>query len=162
MNAPIIYRPNFITKASWFQERLQKLNWVRRGETPRMEYYVNDANEPYEYGRGEFRRQYLPQLWSDELRTIQGILEFVTKTKFEVCFLNRYLDQPTHWTLARRPRTSRAARPPTRAWGAATIAPTEPSCRAMSACRTITTGTVVAEKPSGPMLSAISPGNPTS
>ena len=94
MNAPIKYIPNFVTDPDQALIRLQTdLDWERRGDTPRSEYYCNDHPNPYQYGKGIGRREYIPRPYTDTIMRIRNQLEAFTGTVFEVCFLNRYHDQ---------------------------------------------------------------------
>lgn len=87
----------FITDAaSAFGALSTELSWVRRGTTPRYEYYINAVNVPYTYGKGEFARTYEPQAMHTVVKNIQDAIEDLVKTKFEVCFLNRYINQSDH------------------------------------------------------------------
>lgn len=91
---PIFYTPNFIDRPNDILLSLQKnLQWERRGDTPRCEYYCNDHDLPYVYGKGKGRREYLPRPYTPEILLIRKQLEAATNTIYEVCFLNRYLNQ---------------------------------------------------------------------
>lgn len=91
---PVTYHPNFIQhpKDAFIQLR-DELDWERRGDAPRSEYYCNDYPENYAYGRGKGRRLYEPRPYHPQIIAIRSALEKLTGTAFEVCFLNRYLDQ---------------------------------------------------------------------
>jgi len=104
MDVPITYLPNFIGEPDKILAVLQnELEWERRGDTPRSEFYSNDVGEPYTYGNGAGRRTYLARPYHAEVLAIRKRLEeFVAssfvfhqpvKPVFEVCFLNRYLNQ---------------------------------------------------------------------
>lgn len=99
MDALVTYYPKFFMPAEdFFLDRLsQDLAWVRRDNTPRMEYYVNSLNVPYTYGKGVGQRTYEPQEDHFVIQAIRSGLHIETcipeGTKFEVCFLNRYLHQ---------------------------------------------------------------------
>lgn len=88
------YTPGFLKNPDEiFKELWNELAWQRRGETPRREYYSNDIDVPYVYGKGAGQREYFPQPWHPRMREIQRQLEAFTGTRFEVCFLNGYDDQ---------------------------------------------------------------------
>lgn len=96
MNAPITYIPDFVPlKTEWFNTLSNELDWERR-DAPRQEYYSNDFPKPYIYGRGKGQREYLPKPWHPVMMRIREALEALTGAKFEVCFLNRYLNQSMH------------------------------------------------------------------
>lgn len=96
MSAPILYLPNFIADPDQAFEALRDdLHWEHR-DAPRHEYYCNDIPKPYVYGRGRGQREYKPQPYHPEILRIRRALEEHTKTVFEVCFLNYYLDQSDH------------------------------------------------------------------
>ena len=71
-----------------------ELAWVRREGTPRSEYYFNQANVPYTYGRGRGVREYQPQPSNPVIDLL--IEKLAPYAKFEVCFLNRYHNQSDH------------------------------------------------------------------
>jgi alkylated DNA repair dioxygenase AlkB len=94
---PITYIPGFVSEPNKVLERLQKeLDWERRADAPRSEYYCNDFTEPYTYGNGTGRRTYYPRPYHPEVLAIRQKLEEVCGCKFEVCFLNRYMNQSDH------------------------------------------------------------------
>lgn len=95
--APTVYVPKFVIDADQVFANLQKnLDWERRGDAPRSEYYCNDFNKPYTYGKGRGVRTYQPKSYHQDILTIREAIEEVTGTSFEVCFLNRYHDQSDH------------------------------------------------------------------
>lgn len=96
MDAPIIYIPKAIPNPeALFTELSTNLTWEKR-EAPRQEYYCNDIPKPYVYGTGRGQRLYNPQPYTGAIMTIRKIAEEMAGAKFEVCFLNRYLDQKDH------------------------------------------------------------------
>lgn len=76
-----------------FKVLTEELDWLRRDGAPRMEYYCNEVPVPYTYGRGRGERTYEVQPWHPALLLIKTAAEQFAGCKFEVCFLNRYLDQ---------------------------------------------------------------------
>lgn len=95
MNPPITYIAAFVTDPDRLFEELKSLDWEHR-DAPRQEYYCNDFPEPYVYGRDRGRRLYEPRPYTSAITTIRQALEAHTNEKFEVCFLNRYLNQSDH------------------------------------------------------------------
>jgi alkylated DNA repair dioxygenase AlkB len=94
MEPPIKYIPEFVPNPDAVFAALSKdLEWERRSDAPRCEYYCNDIKEPYVYGRGKGRRLYEVRPWHPAILEIRAKLEETLGTKLEVCFLNRYLDQ---------------------------------------------------------------------
>lgn len=94
MTLPITYIPDFITNPNSFLLTLQStLDWERRSDAPRCEYYNNDLGTPYTYGRGQGQRTYLSKPMTPEILKIRTPVEERANCKFEVVFLNRYLDQ---------------------------------------------------------------------
>lgn len=94
---PIKYNSEYLLNHLEIFENLKKdLNWERRGETPRCEYYINDLNKPYTYGVGRGERTYFPQVTHPDILSIKEKIENEFGCKFEACFLNRYLDQSDH------------------------------------------------------------------
>jgi len=97
LSPPISYIPNFVDEPDRVLAALQNdLEWERRADAPRCEYYSNDFPEPYVYGRGTGQRTYHPRPYHPDVLAIRAKLEAYCKCKFEVCFLNRYLNQSDH------------------------------------------------------------------
>lgn len=96
MKPPIEYMPAFVKNTSETYKALASLNWERRGDAPRCEYYCNDTPAPYVYGRGKGRREYLPKPYVPEILAIRKKLEERVGAKLDVCFLNMYLNQSDH------------------------------------------------------------------
>lgn len=95
--APITYVPGFVDDADIAFARLRdELEWERRDDTPRSEYYCNDIPKSYVYGRGRGEREYHPKPYHEVILAIRHKIEAITNCKFEVCFLNRYHDQSDH------------------------------------------------------------------
>lgn len=94
---PITYLAGFVPGPQKSLILLQnELEWERRSDAPRCEYYCNDVDEPYIYGRGRGQRTYLVRPYHPEILAIRKLLEDYAHCKFEVCFLNRYLNQSDH------------------------------------------------------------------
>lgn len=94
MKAPVQYYKTFVPNPDDAFKRLQaELDWERRDTTPRSEYYCNDIVQPYIYGTGRGRRTYYVKPWHPVIMDIRLQLEELVKSRFEVCFLNRYLNQ---------------------------------------------------------------------
>lgn len=94
MAAPVIYLPEFVPDAQDAFQRLRyELDWERREDAPRSEYYCNDLPVPYVYGRGKGVREYHPKPYHAVILRIRKAIEAITGTTFEVCFLNMYLSQ---------------------------------------------------------------------
>ena len=102
MSAPFTYHTDFLpaSAGALFDQLRNELAWVRHGEgtVPRMEYYVSKLGLPYTYGKGEFARTYQPQPTHDAIEAIRiGVEMYLDEgVTFEVCFLNRYLNQSDH------------------------------------------------------------------
>lgn len=85
-----IYIERFVANPDVALKRLSvELEWERREDAPRSEYYCNDTPEPYTYGKGRGRRTYEVRPWHAEILAACGCV-------FDTCFLNRYLDQRDH------------------------------------------------------------------
>lgn len=97
MKAPIIYERGFVNDpGSIFTSLWEGLAWERRGSTPRREYYCNDVEVPYVYGRGAGVREYLPKPWTPDLLAIKSAVEARVGAPMEVCFLNGYENGGDH------------------------------------------------------------------
>jgi len=94
MKAPVTYIPKFVPNPDEAFARLRdELTWERRQDVPRSEYYTNDTQKPYVYGRGNGRRTYEPRPYHDIILAIRRDLEAHTGALLDVCFLNMYLNQ---------------------------------------------------------------------
>lgn len=92
-----IYFENFIKNPDDVLDRLvNDLDWTRRGNTPRLEYYVSKLGLPYTYGVSTYAREYLSQPSHIVIENIEEALRDTTGASYEVCFLNRYEDQSDH------------------------------------------------------------------
>ncbi len=101
MNPPVDYVPNFlpalgIDPKGALAVLINDLYWVKKGDRPRHEYYVNRLGHPYQYGAPPGNIEYLAQPTHALIDIIWGLAEDACKTKFEVCFLNRYDDARMH------------------------------------------------------------------
>lgn len=88
------YKPGFIGNPDVaFKHLSTQLAWVKMGNTPRLEYYANLHNEPYTYGSGMGVRTYPLQPWDNEIENIRKKLLDEAGIDYDVCFLNRYVNQ---------------------------------------------------------------------
>jgi alkylated DNA repair dioxygenase AlkB len=94
MEAPVKYIRSFVPNPdAAFLALRDELAWERREDAPRSEYYVNDFPNAYVYGKGRGRRVYYPRPAHPIILALRKDLETLLGFKFEVCFLNRYLNQ---------------------------------------------------------------------
>jgi alkylated DNA repair dioxygenase AlkB len=78
---------------------INDLEWERRDDAPRYEYYCNDFPDPYTYGQGRGRRTYHPRPYHPAILAVRKQLEAqmsIFGVVFEACFVNRYLNQSDH------------------------------------------------------------------
>jgi alkylated DNA repair dioxygenase AlkB len=99
-----IYIPNFmdtVTSDEMFHNLWNDLNWERRSDAPRREYWTNVFDRPYSYGRGAGLRTYEAQPSTTDIRLCNIMIrnELVRQNMasdddklmfFEGCFLNGY------------------------------------------------------------------------
>lgn len=86
------YVPKEIADAE-FERLWNDLDWERRDGAPRREYWQNDYDLPYTYGRGAGERTYEAKPWDkfvDEYRVRQNE-EY--GFRLDCCFLNGYNDE---------------------------------------------------------------------
>lgn len=92
-NTPVKYHGDFVDNPTEVFDRLwAELEWVQRGNTPRLEYYCNVNGTPYTYGRGEGQKTYEAQPEHSLIKEIRDKLTLTTGYAYEVCFLNGYRD----------------------------------------------------------------------
>lgn len=88
-----IYIPDFIEAGSssrLFNGLWTQLNWERRGDAPRREYWSNDFDRAYSYGRGAGLRTYEAQPYDPEVIAVRDLLNADGHGYYEGCFLNGY------------------------------------------------------------------------
>ena len=90
-----IYIPGFVAKGgadSAFDKLWNELNWERRGDAPRREYWTNVFDRDYSYGRGAGLRTYHAQKMHPDIRDIGMLLLTDPRVlvDYEGCFLNGY------------------------------------------------------------------------
>lgn len=96
LEVPITYMPGYIAQplaSTLMAVMQQELDWIRHDKTPRSEYYCSDLGKPYTYGTPPFARTYRPQNWHPAIEILRDAAEQAAGCKFDVVFLNRYLDQ---------------------------------------------------------------------
>jgi alkylated DNA repair dioxygenase AlkB len=90
-----IYIPNFVSverAAEMFNELWNGLNWERRSDAPRREYWTNIFGRDYSYGRGAGLRTYHSQDSHNVIDecTLALMNHAAVLVDFEGCFLNGY------------------------------------------------------------------------
>jgi alkylated DNA repair dioxygenase AlkB len=92
----IIYTEGYVAKDEADKEfaRLwSELDWERREGAPRREYWQNDYNAAYTYGRGEGQRTYEAKPWDAFVDAYRVKLNDEFGFKLDCCFLNGYNDE---------------------------------------------------------------------
>lgn len=85
------YKPGFIhDHEEWFERLERDLNWERRSDAPRSEYWTNLYDRPYTYGRGAGERTYEAKQSHQFIDTGREILRKEIGQTLEGCFLNMY------------------------------------------------------------------------
>lgn len=90
---PVKYNEFFLPKDvadAAYEHLYNKLDWVRKGSTPRNEYYVHDLGLPYRYGNEKFGRTYDSQAPDSVITMIRRLLKADLGVDFDVVFLNCY------------------------------------------------------------------------
>lgn len=93
---PVTYIPDFMTKYQsneMFETLWVGLNWEHREFAPRKEYWTNDFNRSYTYGRGVGIRTYESQESHTDIDWVRTKLMGVVDFWYEGCFLNGYKDE---------------------------------------------------------------------
>lgn len=97
METPVKYISNWISEhENVFSVLKNDLEWVRRGKTPRKEYYCNKIKKPYTYGSNGYYRSYEPNKDHYMIDKIGNKLLKDFGYEFEACFLNFYENQREH------------------------------------------------------------------
>lgn len=89
---PITYINNWLTEGyqKILFEALLNINWEKRTDAPRYEYWTNILNKSYTYGRGKGRRTYYSQEEPKQVGWVKASLMEELGFEYEGCFLNRY------------------------------------------------------------------------
>lgn len=93
MASPVTYVPEFIDTAeasAHFSLLWNELNWERRGQTPRREYWTNTLGRSYTYGSGNGVRTYDSHPSHSSIEAVHEALLRLSGVEFEGCFLNGY------------------------------------------------------------------------
>jgi alkylated DNA repair dioxygenase AlkB len=91
MMHPVQYFDEFIGNPdTWFETLWSDLDWEKRSDAPRREYWTNLINRPYTYGKGRGERTYIAK--PDHRLIITGREKILADLGFllEGCFLNGY------------------------------------------------------------------------
>jgi hypothetical protein len=90
-NSPVTYVPNFVPEpALGFLRLWNELDWIQHADAPRREYWSNDFDAPYTYGRGAGVRTYEAQPFHSLVTVIREVILVNTKVYYEACFINGY------------------------------------------------------------------------
>lgn len=93
--APIAYFEDFISPESRdgaFAMLREGLQWERRDNAPRSEYWTNTFDRPYTYGQGAGVRTYEARPSHPVIDLFRDQIEVEAGVRLEGCFLNLYLD----------------------------------------------------------------------
>jgi alkylated DNA repair dioxygenase AlkB len=74
----------------WFDRLWSELDWERRIDAPRREYWTNPFNRPYTYGRGAGERTYESRPEHELVERARNLISFSKGAYLEGCFLNGY------------------------------------------------------------------------
>ena len=91
MNAPADYLPGFVAdQAAVFHALWNELDWERRPDAPRREFWTNDLGRDYTYGHGRGRRTYSPRPTHPAIEAVRDALETRFGWRYEGMFANGY------------------------------------------------------------------------
>jgi alkylated DNA repair dioxygenase AlkB len=91
MSNVYFYKDDFISNSADLFSRLStELDWEKRVDAPRMEYWTNTYNRSYTYGRGKGIRTYLAKKDHELIIEAREKLKSFTGDILEGCFLNFY------------------------------------------------------------------------
>lgn len=90
-NGPIAYDASFIENPdNLFEILWNEIEWIKHDDAPRREYWSNDFDRPYTYGRGAGVRTYEAQPFHPEVERVRRLLAEQTGVYYEACFVNGY------------------------------------------------------------------------
>ncbi len=91
---PVTYVPNFLDymeRHVVYDTLRQHIDWERRPDAPRSEYWTNTYWRDYTYGRGAGLRTYQAKPMHPVIHKVNVLIQqFVGGELFEGCFLNMY------------------------------------------------------------------------
>lgn len=91
MKNVITYIPNFIIGTDkWFSTLQNELNWERRPDAPRSEFWTNTLGRKYTYGKGAGERTYFSQESHPLIDEGRAKIAAHIGNILEGCFLNMY------------------------------------------------------------------------
>lgn len=89
----LIYKSGFVNDVAarmMFHRLWNDLDWERRSDAPRFEYWTNRFNRDYTYGRGAGVRTYESRDEHEDVAAVNKMLADEVGFEFEGCFLNGY------------------------------------------------------------------------
>lgn len=87
----ITYAEGFIHDPDiWFDRLWNELNWEKRPDAPRREYWTNPYERPYTYGRGAGERTYQSQDSHELIDLGRNLIKSIHGVYLAGCFLNGY------------------------------------------------------------------------
>lgn len=92
----VIYIAGYVEKTladAEFTRLWNSLDWERRDGAPRREYWQNDYDVAYTYGRGEGMRTYDAKPWDSFVDDYRKKLNAEYGYALDCCFLNGYNDE---------------------------------------------------------------------
>ena len=94
MNIRTFYSDRFVSEklAKENLEKLMQLDWGNFG-APRDEYFMSYIDRSYTYGQGRGVRTYESRPFDPRVAHLMETINKAMGAEFNVCFLNRYLDQ---------------------------------------------------------------------
>lgn len=92
MTEPTIYLPNFLSKeeADRHLTAMLAIDWEHRLDAPRKEYWSNDFDQPYTYGKRMGERTYLARPMPISVDRIREEILDKIGVYHQGCFCNRY------------------------------------------------------------------------
>lgn len=95
MTDPVTYVSgylNAIYASGVYLHLRESLDWERRPDAPRSEYWSNDYARDYTYGHGRGQRTYSHRPWDQHVNNIRQYLQMTghVDRPLEGCFLNMY------------------------------------------------------------------------
>lgn len=97
MNSPITYIPDFVPdQKAWLDTLWETLDWERRPDAPRREYWSNLYGRSYTYGRGRGERTYEARFGCAIIDIGRGLIQKEIGVVLEGCFLNGYEGERDH------------------------------------------------------------------
>lgn len=96
-NVPVLYKEEFYNMSyDLLSDYIDVLDLYQKGNTPRLETWMNDLDMDYTYGSGNGARTYKNSGWDALTSFIKDDINKRFSTDYNCCFVNCYVNEQQH------------------------------------------------------------------